>query len=68
MVVTSAGPYVNHLLPSPNATTMDPHHSISTGQMLLLMPNQWCQSTEGLEYAEIINAIISVPIWLNLWL
>jgi len=24
-----------------------PHHSIFTGQMLFLTPNQQCQSTEG---------------------
>ena len=28
-------------------TTPTPHHSIFTGQMLFLMPNQQCQSTEG---------------------
>jgi len=28
-------------------TTPIPHHSIFTGRMLFLMPNQQCQSTEG---------------------
>jgi len=28
-------------------TTPTPHHSIFTGRMLFLMPNQQCQSTEG---------------------
>ena len=28
-------------------TTPTPHHKIFTGQMLFLMPNQQCQSTEG---------------------
>jgi len=28
-------------------TTPTPHHFISTGRMLLLTPNQQCQSTEG---------------------
>jgi len=28
-------------------TTPTPHHSIFTGQMLFLTPNQQCQSTEG---------------------
>jgi len=28
-------------------TTPTPHHSVFTGRMLFLMPNQQCQSTEG---------------------
>ena len=28
-------------------TTTAPHHSIFTGWILFLMPNQQCQSTEG---------------------
>jgi len=28
-------------------TSPTPHHSIFTGRMLFLMPNQQCQSTEG---------------------
>jgi len=28
-------------------TTATPHHSIFTGWILFLMPNQQCQSTEG---------------------
>ena len=33
-------------------TTPTPHHSIFTGQMLFLMPNQHCQSTEGMKMQE----------------
>jgi len=29
-------------------TTATPHHSIFTGRMLFLTPNQQCQSTEGI--------------------
>ena len=32
---------------SEQTTTPTPHHSIFTGWMLFLMPNQQCQSTEG---------------------
>jgi len=32
-------------------TTSAPHHSIFTGRMLFLMPNQQCQSTEGISRA-----------------
>ena len=28
-------------------TTRTPHHSVFTGRVLFLMPNQQCQSTEG---------------------
>ena len=34
-------------LHSRQITTPTPHHSIFTGQMLFLTPNQQCQSTEG---------------------
>jgi len=40
-------------------TTPAPHHSIFTGRMLLLTPNQQCQSTEGSE--EGIKITPSVP-------
>ena len=30
-------------------TTLTPHHSIFTGRVLFLTPNQQCQSTEGQE-------------------
>jgi len=33
-------------------TTSTPHQSISTGWMLLLMPNQQCQSTEGMLFCK----------------
>jgi len=41
----TAGPYANnlHLVKTDNHTT--PHHSIVTGRMLFLMPNQQRQST-----------------------
>jgi len=32
---------------SKQITTSTPHHSIFTGRMLFLTPNQQCQSTEG---------------------
>jgi len=43
--VATAQPYANlHL----TQTTMPaPHHSVFTGQMPFLLPNQQCQSTEG---------------------
>jgi len=44
---TSTGPYANNLH---LATTPTPHHSIFTGQMLFVMPNQQCQSTEEQEH------------------
>jgi len=37
-------------------TTPTPHHSISTGLMLFLTPNQQCQSSEG-EHAEKCPAV-----------
>ena len=43
--VASAGPYASlHLA----ITTPAPHHSVFTGRMPLLPPNQQCQSTEGI--------------------
>jgi len=46
----SAGPYANNLHLAPrHITTPTPHHSIFTGQMLFLMPNQQRQSTEGIK-------------------
>jgi len=46
VTVASAGPYTNHLHLAPNGTTMpEPHHSVFTGRMLFLTPNQQCQST-----------------------
>jgi len=56
-------------------TSPTPHHSTVTGQMLFLMPNQQCQSTEGtnlkyvLKYVHETNALshsnLSVPIRLE---
>jgi len=48
VAVASAGPYANHLqlaADSNHASTASTH--LFTGQMLFLMPNQHCQSTEG---------------------
>jgi len=44
VAVASAGPFAPY---SRQITTPAPHHSIFTGQMLFLMSNQQCQSTEG---------------------
>jgi len=47
-VLASAGPYANDLhFHSIQITTTTPHHSIFTGMMLFVMPNQHCQSIEG---------------------
>ena len=46
--LASTGPYANNLhLTSRQITMPTPHHSIFTGRMLFLTPNQQCQSTEG---------------------
>ena len=45
--VAAAGPYANNMHLAPDITTPTPHHSIFTGRMLFLTPNQQCQSTEG---------------------
>jgi len=50
MAVASAGPYANKLHFTPDRvqiTTPAPHHSVFLGRVLLLTPNQQCQSTEG---------------------
>ena len=54
-------------------TTPVPHHSIFTGRMLFLMPNQQCQSTEGitakkhstikLVFITNYDTVISSPFW-----
>ena len=47
MAVASAGPYASlHLAPD-KITTPAPHHSVFTGRMPFLPPNQQRQSTEG---------------------
>ena len=46
--------------PAPHSrqiTTLTPHHSIFTGWMLFLMPNQQCWSTEGNDNVEIIGKV-----------
>ena len=45
--MVSAGPCKQSALRSRQTTTPIPHHSIFTGRMLFLAPNQQCQSTEG---------------------
>ena len=42
--MASAGPYENHLHLAADTTMPAPNDS---GRMLLLTPNQYCQSTEG---------------------
>jgi len=44
--VVSAGPHANNPHLAPDNHTK-PHHSIFTGRMLFLAPNQQCQSTEA---------------------
>jgi len=51
MAVASAGPYASNLhLAADLITTPTPHHSIFTGRMLFLAPNQQRQNTEGKKY------------------
>jgi len=54
--VASAGPYTNnlHLAPDCFITTPTPQHSVFTGQMLFLTPNQRCQSTECLHTVQLM--------------
>ena len=47
MATASAGPYAINLHRAPDTAPPAPHHSIFTGRMLFLTPNQQCQSTEG---------------------
>ena len=42
-------------------TTTTPHHSIFTGQMLFLTPNQQCQSTEGTKTQLYMYIIAALP-------
>jgi len=44
MAVASAGPYANNLHLAPDTPT--PHHSIFTGRMLFLMPDQQQQQQQ----------------------
>ena len=41
-------------------TTLTPHHSIFTGRMPFLTPNQQCQSTEGTASAKKLDWIITI--------
>jgi len=48
VAVASAGPYCKSFAPRSRQIAMPvPHHSVFTGQMPFLPPNQQCQSTEG---------------------
>jgi len=47
VAVASAEPYANHLHLAPEITTPVPHHSVFTGWMPFLLPNQERQLTEG---------------------
>jgi len=62
--VASAGPYANNMYwticCSRQIATSTPRHSIFTGRMLFLTPNQQCQNTEGkTNYSQ--NYDISIP-------
>ena len=50
--MASAGTYANNPPRSRQTTTPTPHHSIFTGWMLYVMPNQQCQSIEGIKYGK----------------
>jgi len=42
VAVASAGPHANHFQPAPDITTPASHHTVFTGRLLLLTPNQQC--------------------------
>ena len=52
-------------------TTPAPHHSIFTGPMLFLTPNQQCQSTEGtvlwIQKLPILVCVSGAQVWLSRW-
>jgi len=56
---------------SKQITTPTPHHSIFTGQMLFLMPNQQCQSTEGKKFIintqQQVDAVIKILLQSGCW-
>jgi len=47
VAVALDGPYANHFYLAPDITMPEPHHSVFTGRMPFLLPNQQHQSTEG---------------------
>jgi len=53
VAMASAGPHANHLHLAPV-----PHHSVFTGQMPFLLPDQQRQSTKG--NIEIVNTVIVI--------
>jgi len=53
VAVASAGPFAPH---SREITMPVSHHSVFTGRMPFLPPNQQCQSTEGNEFTTVILA------------
>jgi len=42
-----------------------PSHSIFTGQMLFLMANLQCRSTEGSYWCEILRTLVKLAVWLS---
>jgi len=54
VAVTSAEPHAHHLHHHPNDVSTT-SLKFFTGRMLFLMPNQQCQSTEGLRYKRTIK-------------
>ena len=64
VAVASAGPYANHLhlYPDRYPDRYPRQHIITqfgTGRMLFLMPNQQCQSTEGMNDVKILDMELS---------
>jgi len=53
-ICRQSAPHSRHI----TTLTPTPHHSICTGQMLFLTPNQQCQSTEGSIFIIIIIVMI----------
>jgi len=43
-------------------TTTVPHHSIFTGRMLFLMPNEQYRITEGINLLKVVHCIVAVQI------
>ena len=62
VAAASAGPYANYLLIAActQVTTPAPHRSRLTGQILFLMLNQQCQSTDGIIIVSAMSIIIMV--------
>jgi len=50
MAVASAGPYANKVYLATQVTTPTPYHSIFTGWMLFLTPNEQRKGLKALNY------------------